>query len=45
MTNAYTITSPTPSNIRLGIVNFYTSASAGNNCDYIPTMIRISGYF
>ncbi|CAD8052806.1 unnamed protein product [Paramecium sonneborni] len=45
LTNAYTITSPAPSYIRLGIVNYFSSSSSGNTCDYFPTLIRLSGYF
>lgn len=45
LTNAYTISSPTPSNIRFGIVNYFTSLSSGNTGDYFPTLIRLAGYF
>lgn len=33
MTNAYTITTPAPSNIRLGLVNYFSGTISGNNCD------------
>lgn len=45
MYNGYTLSTPAPSGIRLGIVNYFSSIYVGNDGSYIPTMLRIAGYF
>ncbi len=41
--NGYTINSVPLSSIRFGVSNFWTSATASNQGDYFPTVIRLSG--
>lgn len=45
LVNGYTISTPKPQNIRFGIVNYFSSASAGNTGYYFPSVIRLAGYF
>lgn len=43
--NGYTLSTPAPPGIRLGIVNYFSSTYGGNDGSYIPSMLRIAGYF
>ena len=43
--NAYTINSPKPFNIRYSVANWYGGANVFNDGSYVPTLLRIAGYF
>lgn len=43
--NAYTINTPKPYNIRYSVVNWYGGATITNDGSYVPTFLRLAGYF
>jgi hypothetical protein len=45
MANSYAITTPKPSYLYYSIVNWYGGATVNNDGSYLPTMIRLAGFF
>jgi hypothetical protein len=43
--NAYTINSNSPSAVRFGVSNFWTSIASENDGSKFPTVLRLAGYF
>ena len=43
--NAYTINAPKPFNILYALVNWYGGAALDNDGSYVPSFLRITGYF
>lgn len=43
--NAYTINTPKPFNLRYSVANWYGGFTIANDGKYLPTFVRIAGFF